>query len=236
MIVEDNVSKETDQQIRNEGCLIKHIQALNPNVDPSHLIYERFIFSWTKLRAFELTDIADKCVFLDCDMIILQNLDELFQLEDNPDFAAVQTCICNPGKNKTYPEHWIPTNCPYTSENFSIIDHQGKYFNSGLFLFHPNKKTFEEILKCLNTWDLTQLKFPDQDFLNKFYQKKWKCLPSIYNSLKTFSITHPNIWDLSKIKIIHYILAKPWDKTDENNQLYENINQLWWEALEFKSN
>jgi lipopolysaccharide biosynthesis glycosyltransferase len=46
------------------------------------------------------------------------------------------------------------------------------------------------MLTCLNAWDLSQFKFVDQDFLNKFYQNKWKCLPSIYNSLKTFSIHH----------------------------------------------
>jgi lipopolysaccharide biosynthesis glycosyltransferase len=236
LIVEDKVSKEVEQQIINEGCSIKHIQDLYPKEDSSNLAFEHLIFTWTKLRAFEMTDVADKCVFLDADMIILQNLDELFQLEDNPDFAAVQTCICNPAKTKTYPEYWKPINCSYTYDNLLNINEQSRMFNSGLFLFHPNKDVFQEMLICLNTWDLSQFKFPDQEFLNKFYQNKWKCLPSIYNSLKTFSITHPNIWDLSKIKIIHYILAKPWDKMDQRNQLYENINKLWWDAFEYKSN
>jgi lipopolysaccharide biosynthesis glycosyltransferase len=66
-------------------------------------------------------------------------------------------------------------------------------FNSGFFLFHPNKIVFQEMLTYLDTWELNQFRFPDQDFLNKIYRSKWKCLPSIYNSLKTFSITNPNI-------------------------------------------
>jgi lipopolysaccharide biosynthesis glycosyltransferase len=236
MVVEDNVSKETQEQIINEGCLIRHIQGLYPKQDVSSFVFQRFFFTWTKLRAFEMVDVADKCVFFDSDIIVLQNLDEIFQLEDNPEFAAVQTCICNPDKHPSYPDYWNPTNCPHTHDNLSNIHEQARMFNSGFFLFHPNKNVFQEMLTYLDTWDLNQFRFPDQEFLNKIYENKWKCLPSIYNSLKTFSITHPNIWNLDKIKVIHYILAKPWDKTDQGNQLYENINQLWWEAYEYKSN
>ncbi|CAF3765943.1 unnamed protein product [Rotaria sp. Silwood1] len=236
IIVEDNVSQDAQQQIKNEECSIKYVQGLYPNQELSDLAAQHFMFAWTKLRAFQMTDIADKCVFLDSDMIVLQNLDEVFQLEDDPDFAAVQTCICNPGKISTYPEFWNPSNCPYSHNDLSTIDDRGRMFNGGFFLFHPNENVFQEMLKCLNTWDLSQFKFAEQDFLNKFYEKNWKSLPSIYNALKTFSITHPNIWDLSKIKIIHYLNAKPWNKADPKNQLYENINQLWWDALEYKSN
>ena len=236
LVVEGHVSKETEKQIENEGGIIRYIQDLYPKQNPNDLAFQRFVLVWTKLRVFEMTDIADKCVYLEADMIVLQNLDELFQLKDNPNFAAVQTCICNPEKSKNYPECWKPSNCPHTHGGEMLnIDEKGRYFNSGLFLFHPNKNVFEEMLKCLETMDLSQFKFADQDFLNEFYRNKWICLPSIYNSLKTFSITHPNIWDLTKIKVIHYILAKPWDKLNQNNQPYENINHLWWEAHEYKS-
>ena len=91
------------------------------------------------------------------------------------------------------------------------------------------------MLQCLDTWDLSKFKFAEQDFLNKFYKNKWRRLPSFYNSLKTFSVTHPYVWDTSKIKMIHYILAKPWNTTDEANKPYEDINRLWWEAFEYKS-
>jgi alpha-N-acetylglucosamine transferase len=144
LIVEDNVSKEVEQQIINEGCSIKHIQGLYPKEDSSNLAFQRLIFAWTKLRAFEMTDIADKCVFLDSDMIVLQNLDELFQLEDNPDFAAVQTCICNSAKTTDYPEYWKPINCPYTYDDLSNINQQSRVFNSGLFLFIQIKIFFKK--------------------------------------------------------------------------------------------
>ena len=174
-------------------------------------------------------------MFLDSDTIVLQNLDEIFQLDGNPEFAAVQTCICNPAKNPSYPSYWIPSNCPHTVEGSSTNKEECRMFNSGVFLFHPNKEVFQEMLNCLNQWDLNQFPFADQCFLNKFYRNKWKSLPSIYNSLKTFSLTHPNLWDTSKIKIIHYILVKPWETTDSSNQIYEKVNELWWNAYQYKA-
>ncbi|CAF1057306.1 unnamed protein product [Adineta ricciae] len=92
------------------------------------------------------------------------------------------------------------------------------------------------VFNCLNNWNLEEFKFADQDFLNKYYVKSWKRLPSIYNSLKTFSQTHPNIWHISKIKIIHFILSKPWDKDDQNNLPYKDVNQLWWDAFNYTTN
>jgi hypothetical protein len=112
-------------------------------------------------------------------------------------------CICNPLSNKTYPAYWNPDNCHY-SKNDSIA----RYFNSGMFLLRPN---LSELLKMENFLvekkDLTSYKFADQDFLNEYFHD-FAVLPYIYNSLKTFSITHSDIWDLAKIKNIHYILDK----------------------------
>lgn len=109
LTVENNVSTETVKQIQNEGASIRFIEGLHPKQDAQNLVFARFSLAWTKLRAFEVTDIAEKCVFLDLDAIVLNNLDDIFQLEDNPDFAAVQTCICNPEKRPNYPEHYIRT-------------------------------------------------------------------------------------------------------------------------------
>ena len=84
--------------------------------------------------------VAEKCVFLDSDTILLQNADELFQLEGNPNFTAVQTCICNPAKNLSYPSFWTSKNRQHTYEDPSHLDEQRRLFNSEMFLFHPNKE------------------------------------------------------------------------------------------------
>lgn len=55
----------------------------NPNPAPSQF-FPRFANTFTKLRAFDLTD-YDKLVLLDADTIVLQNIDDLF---DRPALAA----------------------------------------------------------------------------------------------------------------------------------------------------
>ncbi|CAF1494079.1 unnamed protein product [Didymodactylos carnosus] len=161
MITLDSASQESQQSILNEGCLLRPIEGLFPEYDKTNLAFELFIHSWTKLRAFQMIDICDKCVFMDADMIVLHNTDELLELEDNPNFAAAQRCICNPDNT--------PSRLPY-----------------------------------------------------------------VYNSLKTFSKTHPYLWDETRIKVIHYILAKPWNKADPGNADYDKINRLWQQAYTWR--
>jgi alpha-N-acetylglucosamine transferase len=225
--------------ILDEGCSIRYIEDLYPT-SKTEPAFTHYIHTWTKLRAFELVDICDKCVFMDADIIVLKNMDEIFDLDNNINFGAVQTCTCNLRKLPTFPKFWKKENCPYTyGLNSNNITHNNPHvhitFNSGVFLFHPNLTIFQQMLEALNTWDLSAFVFPDQDFLNKFYDKKWTRLPFMYNGVKVFSISHPYLWDLSNIKTIHYVLGKPWKKSDENSNEYEEINQLWWQAYHWKS-
>lgn len=84
----------------------------------------------------------------------------------------------------------------------------------------------------LNKKDVTCYKFADQDFLNEYFPD-FKEIPYIYNTLKTFSISHADLWDLKTIKNIHYIADKPWDVTDigsfeaSENPFY-TCYRLWW--------
>ncbi|CAF1231740.1 unnamed protein product [Rotaria sp. Silwood1] len=241
MINKDYCSEEAQQLILNEGCSIRFIEGLYPT-STTVAAFPYLIHTWTKLRAFEMVDICDKCIFMDADIIVLQNMDELFDLNDTINFAAVQTCTCNLRKVSTYPESWKPENCPYTythekySNNTTYNNsHLNIMFNSGLFLYRPNLTTFQQMLEALNTWDLSEFMFPDQHFLNKYYHNKWTGLPYIYHGLKVFYKSHPHLWDLSKLKTIHYILEKPWQKSAEGNVEYEAINRLWWEAYEWRS-
>ncbi|CAF1059959.1 unnamed protein product [Rotaria sordida] len=239
MMTKDVCSDEAQQLILNEGCSIRFIEDFYPTSETVYS-YPHFFHAWKKLRAFEMVDICDKCVFLDADIILLQNIDELFDLNDNISFAAVQTCTCNLRKISTFPESWKPENCPYTREQYSNnTTHDNSpanvIFNAGLFLFRPNLTIFQQMLEALNTWDLTEFKFAEQDFLNKFYHDTWTRIPFIYHGIKVFSKSHPHLWDLSKLKTIHYVNAKPWQKSDEGNVEYEIINRLWWEAYEWRS-
>ena len=231
LIVSNQVSKESQQEISSEG--------LYPTNASAVLALQHLYHAWTKLRVFQMIDLCKKCVFMDADMVVLKNIDELFELEDDPNFAAVQTCICNPRKTASYPEYWKPENCPYTNEPHihkahAATDERSRVFNSGLFVFHPNLTVFDQMITALDTWDLTDFQFADQSFLNKFYNSTWHSIPPIYNMLKTFSKTHPDIWDESKVKVVHFILDKPWETSMEGNSKYEHVHRLWWEAYHWR--
>jgi lipopolysaccharide biosynthesis glycosyltransferase len=54
--------------------------------------------------------------------------------------------------------------------------------------------------------------FPDQDVLAEVFRGKWRVLPWWTNALKTERAVHKNIWDDSEVRLLHYILDKPWEK------------------------
>ncbi|CAF4573102.1 unnamed protein product [Rotaria socialis] len=201
LLVSDQLSEETQEMILNEGCLVRPVETIYPTQKTGNLAFQRLTHDWTKLRAFQIRI-----------QILL-----LFKLA----YAIRQ-------KTSSYPKYWKPENCPYThgenSDGHDLVYEHGRLFNSGLFVFHPNLVVFEQMITALNTWDLTDVIFADQDFLNQFYRSSRKRLPYIYNSLKTFSKTHPYLWDELKIKAIHFILQKPWDKLGGNSLDYEHIH------------
>jgi inositol 3-alpha-galactosyltransferase len=80
----------------------RHIQisALLPPAHhlPETLIAPRFEDTWTKLQVFELYKYGcEKLVFLDADMLVRRNMDELFDLElpGRDWIAANHACVCN---------------------------------------------------------------------------------------------------------------------------------------------
>jgi hypothetical protein len=85
----------------------------NPNVLSGSS--SRFADTYTKLNAFRMTHL-ERAVYLDSDMIVLQNIDELF-LDDG--FAAVADLG---------------------------LEHNYDRFNSGLFAFEPDGALFDDLI------------------------------------------------------------------------------------------
>ena len=102
---------------------------------------------WTKFRIFDLTQF-DKIVFLDADIMILKNLDHLF------DYPHMTSCL--------------------DGEYFNLWpgwDH----FNTGCVVIEPSHELFESIYeyaKSLKEEELPEYIFADQEVLN-FYYKDW---------------------------------------------------------------
>ena len=54
---------------------------------------------------------SQRVVLLDSDMLIKQNMDELFDFPLNPGWvAAAHACACNPRKLAHYPKDWFADN------------------------------------------------------------------------------------------------------------------------------
>jgi len=187
----------------------------------------------------------DRVVLLDSDIIVMRNMDDIFDTE-LPDgwIAAAHACACNPRKIPHYPADWIPENCAYTPlvhptalTNPTVITSTSPrpytLLNSGTVVLNPSPQLFEGITEFLATSPLVpQFSFPDQDLLAAFFKGKWKPLPWCYNALKTLRIIHKPLWRDEEIRCLHYILHdKPWHQRVLEGDFAE-LNEWWWVRLE----
>lgn len=101
--------------------------------------------------------------------------------------------------------------------------------NSGLLVVNPSKAIFKQVLQVLDSDQVTNMSFPDQDLLLAIFADRWVPLPYVYNALKTLRMSnvHGQIWRDEEVKNVHYILTpKPWDAGDEDFALDPTIQ--WW--------
>ncbi|OAX44738.1 nucleotide-diphospho-sugar transferase [Rhizopogon vinicolor AM-OR11-026] len=204
----------------------------------------RFTDTWTKLRAFELVEF-ERVILLDADMIVMRNMDELFDIEMPPSWiAAAHVCACNPRKLPHYPSDWVPENCAYTPlvhpSSAAVITEQSPrpytQLNSGLVVLSPSLYLADEVRRHLFTSPLVSTwSFPDQDLLSDLFRGRWKPIPWYYNALKTLMVIHKPLWRDEEIRCLHYILAdKPWHArvSEDDTGEFAKSHRWWWDRLE----
>ncbi|MFC0139751.1 glycosyltransferase family 8 protein [Erwinia mallotivora] len=236
VLVTRNIDAASRQMLVRAGCLLREVTTLAAD-DNQHTHYasERFSEMWTKLNIWRMTEF-ERIVFLDADMLVTRNMDELFELTLPEGWiAACHACRCNPGKIASYPKSWRPENCFYSycrgEEHTEQPDEVENYLNGGLLVVKPDQQVFEDMMQHLRSLDdLSHYLFAEQDFLNNFYHQRWQPLPWIYNALKTLPFQHAAIWDMAKVKNIHYIIDKPWEKAPNPDNRDYALNRLWWET------
>ena len=221
---------------------------LLPNNQKTTLIASRFEDTWTKLRAFELTS-HDTCVFLDADIAVYKNMDDVFdfQLPGDDWIAANHACVCNLDHDSWAPENWNRQNCAYTPLQHPAALEKGTpiprnsappdtyaLLNGGVFLYRPSKDLWQAMYQhFLTSPELSEYQFPDQDFLASFFRQKWLSLPWKYNALKTMKQWHPNIWRDEEVCGLHYIVDKPWEKRVASDGIGGHLGRdgkthTWW--------
>ncbi|KDN53253.1 glycosyltransferase family 8 protein [Tilletiaria anomala UBC 951] len=248
VMVTDDVSAEAQQVIKEMGCIVRRVDALMPTQKSEMLAEERFSLVWTKLRAFELEE-YERVILIDSDMLVRRNMDELMtcKLDSDSGIAASFACTCNPRKVASYPASWISANCAFTPQSHpDALTHpttvtpesRDNYhlLNSGLVVLTPSKAVMEDMSRQIATDpEIPAFRFPDQDFLAKYYKGRFTPLPWVYNALKPLRKCHTNIWRDEEVRNVHYILDKPWAVGYPGNEEDDPdavTHSWWWKAYE----
>lgn len=157
--------------------------------------------TWYRLFIQSLFPQYDKILYLDCDIVVLGDISELYNtdLEDNYIAGVI--------------ENWIlhsPVFSYYTREAVGIESKE--YINAGIMVIDLKKFRENEIeqkfVKLINTYNFDVID-PDQSYINYLCHGKIKYLPFEWNRTPLENVTCENP------KIVHYALgAKPWHNPD----------------------
>lgn len=177
---------------------------LNIYVDERYTIAASY-----RLLLPELLPNYDKVIYLDCDIIVRQDLAAVFEKTDlrNNYLAAVY-------------EAALPFQEDYLK---SIGSKPGNYFNSGFLIMNLNLLRQDNMApQFLEASKQQGLQFPDQDVLNQLCKNKTVPLSPIYNGIRTYFLPQykddflkrysTKEWEeVQKTGTIHYTGAKPWN-------------------------
>jgi len=168
--------------LRAAGWELQEVKLIQPPHEGAGIGY-RFVDQYTKLRLWSLD--FQRVVYLDADMLVRRNFDELFELPFP--FAAVPDV--------------------YDSSGFKLN------FNAGMLALHPNNATFENL--CARITDARfNPQEAEQAFLNVYFGADAVRLPYMYNANLAIRERSPALWDAlrDEVRIVHYTVPKPFPK------------------------
>ena len=183
-----------------------------------------------RLLAPVLLPHLDKVLYLDCDLIIQDDITKLYdaQLGDNLVAACIDTDIVG--------HMFAPVNnLKEYMLNLGIRDTSG-YFNSGMLLMNLKRMRDEALTEQMIEFvQAHNCHFPDQDVLNFFCQGRVLYMSKAWNSHQLAKVEPqaryaPNAeWKsflagCADEKIIHYTITKPW------NDLGVSGADVWWQC------
>eukprot|EP00249_Psilotum_nudum_P011395 c23146_g1_i1 orf=149-1207(-) len=236
----DDVPEAHRQLLRMQGCIVREIERILPDGhDKCNFSMAYYVINYSKLRIW-LFEEYEKMIYLDADIMVFENIDHLFDLPDE-NFYAVMDCFCE--HTWSHSPQYKVNYCQQCPKKNPWPEHMGTppalYFNAGMFVFEPSRKTFDELMDALKSNPLTP--FAEQDFLNMFFTNIYKPIPLVYNLVMAMLWRHPENVELEKVKVVHYCAngSKPWRYTGlEANMQREDIKMLvqkWWDVYNDKT-
>jgi lipopolysaccharide biosynthesis glycosyltransferase len=182
------------------------------------------------LMAEILPQEISKVIYLDADMVVLGDLQELWDMDMEDSFVLAAT---NGNSLSTAPG--------LSNYEQLGLDSNAAYFNAGLLVANLDKwreanlttKFFDFFVKNQAT-----VKEHDQDILNATLAGKWKRISSQWNQLPQFYLFPDGVKDFESLErvinhpyIIHYGGAKPWHITCDHPdvRIFEQyLDQTSW--------
>jgi len=192
-MVTPQVSQDKINLLSDVGCIVKVVHELDLP-EELNLETKRWGPAFTKLISWQLEEYS-KLIFLDSDLLVLKNIDELFLLNDTL-HATLDADA---------------SSCTFKPERLRLI-------NSGVLVLKPQQELFTAFMNTLFDKEfLSKGAVNDQDVITHTVQ--WKGLPyPTYGA----QVTHceceddKRMWDDKTIKLVHFTaglkkLPKPWD-------------------------
>lgn len=186
-----------------------------------------------RLFARDIFQDKDKMLYLDSDTIILNSLDDVFNLKINSPVAAV--------KEFSVPKH--------------MKDKVTTYYNSGILLFDFNKWDKSECSDRLYSFSRKHknlLIYPDQDLLNLAFDNQIDTLSVNYNIhplvyymnrhnilARNMYSKNENFYSYAEIKealenpvilhLLEYLMTRTWEKNGIHpyNEFYDSYRKIW---------
>lgn len=208
-ILNTDISEENKEKIgkyKRENVDIEFVDLTNYIEKVKDKLYTRDYYSKTTYFRLFLPNLYpqyDKVLYLDSDIVILDDIAELYNTEmgDNLVAAAPDDVI---QFNEVFQE--------YVEKVVGVADHK-RYFNAGILLMNLDEmRKFEFQEKFIYSLDrITFAVAQDQDYLNRLCKGRVKLIDRIWNRMP---IADPKI-KTEDVKLVHYNLAfKPWHFED----------------------
>ena len=143
---------------------------------------DRWKINWTKLQLWSLVTF-DKILFIDLDVLVLQPVHDAFDVPFEVFLGSYDRGKFHaPGKRK---------------------------LNGGVFLLQPSLETLSMLLREKQREAEYAIYEVEQGLFNHVFASRC-CLPFEYNVQKSNQRYWPNAWNLSSVKVLHYVGEKPW--------------------------
>lgn len=179
-------------------------------------------YTWYRIFIPKLLPDVEKVLYLDCDVIVNENLDDLFTM----DMSEYDVAGC------------IDLNS-YSLNTFKRLNYNAelKYICAGVLLMNLTRWRLEDVANNIVRYainNISNIEFPDQDAINYVCRDTKLILPARFGVLvpfffhEAFMKEHLGEMDIlmNRPAIIHYAGYAPWSYAKDKSL----HSHLWWKA------